>query len=126
MVSDIKSLGKRRSSDKRKAALISIASLMVIIFLILGSSRVDTNKTSQLPKKGVKASSTKSINPVNEIKSAVEDKIEVIQEEAKDIDLAEVASSSPQIQKIIKDLKSLENYPADQAKSLCEKICSGL
>ncbi|OGH06412.1 MAG: hypothetical protein A2W22_06425 [Candidatus Levybacteria bacterium RBG_16_35_11] len=126
MVSDIKPVNKRRTSDKRKVALISIASLAVIIFLILGSTSANNNKTNQSPKKGVKSSTAKSIIPVNEIKSAVEDKIGVIQEEAKDIDLAEVASSSPQIQKIIKDLKSLENYPADQAKSLCEKICSGL
>src|SRR4030065_2460583 len=108
MVSDIKPVNKRRTSDKRKVALISIASLAVIIFLILGSTSANNNKTNQSPKKGVKSSTAKSIIPVNEIKSAVEDKIGVIQEEAKDIDLAEVASSSPQIQKIIKDLKSLE------------------
>lgn len=129
MVSDIKALGKKRTYDKRKVALIAIALLIVIMFLLLGSTNIDTDKikkTGQSFKKEVGGTSTKSINPVSDIKNALEDQIETIQKEAKNINIAEVASSSPQIQKIIKDLKSLENVPADQAKNLCEKICSGL
>jgi hypothetical protein len=42
----------------------------------------------------------------------------------------EIASSSPQMQKILNDIKSLEQYPANQAKEFCrqiyEKICGGL
>jgi hypothetical protein len=35
----------------------------------------------------------------------------------------EVASSSPQVQKILNDIKALQQYPANQIKDLCRKIC---
>ncbi|OGH08692.1 MAG: hypothetical protein A2152_00705 [Candidatus Levybacteria bacterium RBG_16_35_6] len=118
--------GKRREFDKRKIVLLSIVLLMVIIFVLIGSSRIDKDTLSNVSKKEVVGVSTKTVDPVKEIKGAVSEQIETIQEEAKNIDLAEVASSSPQVQKIINDIKSIENYPSDKAKSLCEQVCSGL
>lgn len=63
---------------------------------------------------------------IQEIKSAVESKVEDIQKEVKNLDFNEIASSSPQIQKIIKDIKALEKYPSNQAKQICENICKSL
>jgi hypothetical protein len=114
---------KKKEFDKRKFVLLGIVFLIILVFITVGSSKVDSK---DLAKKGVQGVTTRVNNPVNEIRSAIQDKIETIQTEAKNVDIAEVASSSPQVQKIINDIKSIENYPSDQAKGLCEKICSGL
>jgi hypothetical protein len=116
---------KKKEFDKRKVVFLSIVFLAVMVFIAIGSSKVDSQKVTQSSLKKVEGAAT-SIDPVENIKNAVEDKIGTIQEEASNIDVAEVASSSPQVQKIINDIKSLQDYPSDQAKSLCEKVCSGL
>jgi len=119
------SAGKRKELDKRKLVLLSIVFLMIIAFII-SSSGIDNKKAKQFSSKKVEGAAISSQDAVQGIKDAVGDRIESIQEEAKNINVAEVASSSPQVQKVINDIKSLENYPADQAKGLCEKICSSL
>ncbi len=75
---------------------------------------------------GVKTTKTNppAINlPVQKI---IQDKINAIQQEANNLNIADVASSSPQVKKIIEDLQSLQDYPKNQAKDVCTKICSGL
>lgn len=63
---------------------------------------------------------------IEEVKSAVQSKVEDIQKDVKSLDFNEIASSSPQIQKIINDIKALEKYPSNQAKQICENICKSL
>lgn len=62
----------------------------------------------------------------NNLQNTFEEKLTDIREEAENIDVAEVASSSPQIQKVINDIKNLQNYPRNQAKEACFNICEGL
>lgn len=72
---------------------------------------------------------TKKINPptVNlPIQKIVQDKLGAIQQEVNNLNVADIASSSPQVKKIIEDLQSLQDYPKNQAKDVCTKICSGL
>lgn len=63
---------------------------------------------------------------VNTLQTDASQKLESIKEEANKLNLEEVASSSPQMQKVINDIKSLQNYPKDQAKEMCQKICDGI
>jgi len=58
-----------------------------------------------------------------EIQGAVKEKIKSLKQEVSLLNIAEIASSSPQVQKIINDIKSLEQYPTNQAKEICRKIC---
>lgn len=60
------------------------------------------------------------------VKDTVKEKLEELRKEAMKIDVAEIASSSPQIQKLIKDISSIKDYPANQAKEICEKVCGNL
>jgi hypothetical protein len=64
------------------------------------------------------------------IQEAVREKIINLKREVLGLDVIEIASSSPQVQKILNDIKSLEQYPVNQAKEFCrqiyEKICGGL
>lgn len=109
------------------------AALFLIILLVVGiyffKSRVlDTDLSPQDPKsvKGV-SSKEKSKNKENDvsvdIQKAVKEKINSLKQEVSSLNIIEVASSSPQIQKIINDIKSLEQYPTNQAKEICRQIC---
>lgn len=54
--------------------------------------------------------------------SDVAGKIESIKQEVSQLNIQELASSSPQIQKIINDIKNLEQAPQNQAKeAICEQ-----
>lgn len=72
---------------------------------------------------------TKKINPpaVNlPVQKIIQDKLGAIQQEVSNLNVTDIASSSPQVKKIIEDLQSLQDYPKNQAKDVCTKICSGL
>ena len=107
--------------DKKKiffagALLLLILGFGVKIFL-LDTHKLDFSKDV----KGVSSGPTPV--PFN-LRQTLQDKLEGIKEEVQNINLAEIASSSPQVQKAINDLKALEGYPKSQAKELCQKVCS--
>jgi hypothetical protein len=56
----------------------------------------------------------------------LQQKVQEISQEVGNLDVKEVAASSPQVQKVLKDMQSLKDLPASQAKDACMKICSGL
>ena len=84
-----------------------------------------TAKPSKAPE-SVKGVSINEGQPSIDIQKAVREKIEDLAKEASKIDVQDIASSSPQIQKLIKDLSSIKDYPANQAKEICEKVCGNL
>ena len=57
------------------------------------------------------------------VQRALQEKIESLKQAALGLNVVEIASSSPQVQKIINDIKALEQYPTNQAKELCRQIC---
>jgi hypothetical protein len=57
------------------------------------------------------------------IQETIKEKINSIKQEVSGLDIVEIASSSPQVQKILNDIKSLEQYPTNQIKEICRKIC---
>jgi len=56
----------------------------------------------------------------------VSQKIDSLRREADNINFDEIATSSPQIQKVISDLKNLQNLPRSQLKDACFNICRSL
>lgn len=108
----------------------------IIVALILGLSIktfVLEKNSKNLPNKSVsvQGASTQIIqtptpNSSEELKRNVESKLNDLKKEVNNINLIEVATSSPAVQKVITDLKNLQNLPQTQAKEACLKICSGL
>ena len=104
--------------------------IFLLALLIAGGyffkTRVLGSSSSQLAKsvKGI-SSEKKNIEPEFsvDIQGAVKEKINSIGQEVSNLDVLEVASSSPQVQKILNDIKSLEQYPTNQIKEICRKIC---
>ncbi|MCL5433214.1 MAG: hypothetical protein M1524_03840 [Patescibacteria group bacterium] len=132
--------------DKRKIILGAVGILLIagLIGYGLKTNFFSSGLTKLIkPSKGVAgiSSSDESVSdqeegssstgqsfslPANEVRSTVEQKINTIKEEVNKINVVEIASSSPQVQKVLNDLKAIENYPKDQAKDYCKKICDSL
>jgi len=60
------------------------------------------------------------VNVANQVGS----KINEIKKNIEGLNAQEVASSSPQIQKVLRDMEGLKDLPSNEAKSMCVKLCS--
>lgn len=109
------------------------AALFIIFFLAIGGyffkTRVLDATSSNQELKSVKGISSKAKNKSNgndvsiDIPKAVREQIDNLKQEVSGLNILEIASSSPQVQKILNDVKALEQYPTNQLKEICKKIC---
>jgi hypothetical protein len=104
-----------------------IITVFLLILLIAGGIflKIRILGTNPTPKEeqSVKGASIKNEDFGNNIKESVKEKIDSLKQEVSGLDIMEIASSSPQVQKIINDIKSLEQYPTNQIKEICRKVC---
>ena len=70
-----------------------------------------------------KGESTKKNTSSLPIQAVIKEKLDDLKKEVNSLNVVDIASSSPQIQKIINDLNSLKEYPANEAKEICKQIC---
>ncbi len=84
---------------------------------VLGET--DINKSSEIEKPEVRPP---NINFKSEVDSTIAD----IKKNIGQLDTREIASSSPQIQKVLQDIQGIKDLPSSQAKEMCLKICSGI
>lgn len=63
------------------------------------------------------------VSSAKRIQMRVYEQVESIKKEISNLSFTEIASSSPQVQKILKDVENLEKLPRNQAKEACQKIC---
>lgn len=118
---------KNEESWNKKRIFIAV---FLLALLMLGGyffkTRVLSEKSSQ-PEKSVEGIGAidKNIQPEPEIniQKTVREKIDSLKQEVSGLNVLEIASSSPQVQKILRDIKSLEQYPVNQARDMCKKIC---
>lgn len=86
---------------------------------VAGVATSDPETSSSSTEKGTTTFSSS-------LQKGVSQTIESIKADVEDLNVTEIATSSPQVQKIIKDIQSLQKYPESQAKEMCQKICSSL
>ncbi len=112
--------------DKKKIIFFLIAAVALIGIgfeakdLILGASSAPKTQVSAPDVKGAATQASSSI------KNSVQNQLNTLKTEAQNVDLTQIASSSPQVQKVINDLKAIQNYPQNQLKATCQQICNGL
>ena len=117
-------------------ALLVVVPILLLIFSykdILSADLKSKSYTSQRQQKSTSASytapssnvQTETQTPSN-LQMEAQKKIEAIRTQIENLNVTEIATTSPQVQKIINDIKALPNYPASQAKGLCLKLCDGL
>lgn len=103
---------------------------------LLKTNVLDKNKDFLKAVKGInieKGNKTKSLNSNTNLRSnslpiqaTIKEKLDELKKEVNNLNVIDIASSSPQVQKIINDLNSLKQYPVNEAKEICQKICGGL
>jgi hypothetical protein len=117
--------GKGESWNKKRIIIAVIA----VILLIVGGAFLKANffAGSSRQSQSVKGANAEEVKtesiPKIDIQGAVKEKMNNLKEQVSSLSIAEIESSSPQVQKIINDIKSLEQYPTNQIKEICRKIC---
>ena len=112
--------------DKRKILVFIIAGLLLLVLLYGIKNTIIGPSTSSPNTSDVKGANTTLYPSPPDIKGTIQNQIDNLKTEAANINVADVATSSPQVQKVITDLKNLQNYPSTQLKSACMQICNGL
>jgi len=114
------------SWNKKRIFIAVFLLALLIAGGYLFKTRILNEDSSQITK-SIKGISAKEKNTEPEFKldiqEAVKEKINNLKQEVSGLDILEIASSSPQVQKILRDIKSLEQYPVNQARDMCKKIC---
>lgn len=133
--------------DKKKIIIFFIVILTLVGFLIFFKNKVlssnlkipflgldknsksvegtsTTNDQNQSIADSLDNDSSLPITSAKKLQTEVYERVENIKKEISSLSFTEVASSSPQVQKILKDIQNLENLPKNQAKEACQKICS--
>lgn len=118
--------------DARK--IMALLLLIAIIFLSFKTFVLDKNSPQNAifqPEK-VKGISTQA-SPISspqvsseDIKKSVENKLSDLKKEVNNINVIEIATSTPAVQKVLDDVKKLQSFPQSQARQACLQICNGL
>jgi len=120
--------------DKKKILILLLFLLGLLLLFVTAKSifldKPSEDLTSSKTVRGVKIQDP-SVNSSFEglggpASVGLEDKVEDIKAQIESVDVGEIASSSPQIQKILQDIKSIKDYPASTARQTCENICKNL
>ncbi len=123
-------VNKNESWNKKRILIAVLLLLLLIIGGYFFKTRVLGTGESPFAKesKSVKGASNTEDKTAKEdlstnIKESVREKLNALKQEVSGLDILEIASSSPQVQKVLNDIKSLEQYPTNQAKEICRQIC---
>lgn len=122
--------------NKKKIILTALAVAFLIVAAlqlknyILGDAKGETSaESSSGPSQaveGAKISPTISLPTAKQIGESLGQNLNDIKQELNNINVQDIATSSPQVKKILEDIKALPNYPANQAKDVCLNICNSL
>ena len=117
-----------------------VFAFMVVALLGLGAyslKNIILSKSKQFSLKSVMGINSQKDNKIKSLsdnsKSAsiplqavIQEKLDTIKKDINGLNIVDIASSSPQVQKIINDLNSLKDYPKHEVKDICQKICGGI
>lgn len=114
----------------KKRILIGVAVLFIAFLAVRELKDMFFPNTNILGESTVrKPSEVESPNigaPDVNLESKVGSTVSEIKENINTINPEEVASSSPQIQKVLRDIQGLKDLPSEKAKNACMKVCSQL
>lgn len=109
--------------------VLSVAAALSFKTFVLDQKSPESSNNQATNVQGATTSEVTSPSPVpastGEIKKGIENKLIELKKEVNNINVVEVATSTPAVQKVLNDLKNLQSLPQSQAKEACFKICSG-
>jgi len=104
------------------AVLIGIGVLFLFSTLSDSDPKVQGVKTTREQEQMTKEASVAA----SAIRGRFEDRLESIKEQVLGLTDEDIVANSPQVEKIIEDLQSLQKLPQKQVKQTCEAICEAL
>jgi conjugal transfer/entry exclusion protein len=125
----MKAFEEKTEWDKKKIIIFFIAVVVLIAIGLVFKKIMLAGQEASNPSEAttsVKGANTEIANPISDIKNNIQNQMDNLKNEAQNINIVDVATSSPQVQKVINDLKAVQDYPKNQLRQTCEKICSGL
>lgn len=107
--------------------VLLVAAALSFKTFVLDQKSPESSNNELTNVQGARTSEAPSSSPApnEEIKKSIENKLIELKKEVNNINVVEVATSTPAVQKVLNDLKNLQNLPQSQAKEACFKICSG-
>lgn len=118
-------------SKKRIIIFLFLIIILIAFAYKIKTSLLDKNINSFLGK--VKGTNTKNEkvsqeepNNSNVWKGDLQEKLDSVKKQASNLNVADIASSSAQVKKLIDDLQTLQQLPRNQVKEACYNICKGL
>lgn len=122
---------EKQSWDPRK--IIAFIFLIIVLGLSFKSLVLDKKGLANFTRKSIGVAGVGTIqqppsnqNSSNELKKGVESKLNDLKNEVNRINVVEVATSTPAVQKVLNDIKGLQDLPQSEAKNACLRICNGL
>ncbi|OGH21636.1 MAG: hypothetical protein A2629_01890 [Candidatus Levybacteria bacterium RIFCSPHIGHO2_01_FULL_41_15] len=125
----MRNLGKNKeeffeeSWNKKRVflALLSVLTIGAGFFYAFNSDILKDKKSQNLATKT--QSEHSKVLSAQDFEEDVRKQVDAIKEQAANINLEEIASSSPQIQNLVNDIKALQDLPRNQAREACMNIC---
>lgn len=108
------------------------AFVVIVLILLLVAVQFSLTNGAKGLVKGVKteadvSAQQKKVEAAKErLSGTVADQLDQIKKQVVQLDPQDIVTSSPQVQKVIEDLKNLQGVPQDELKNVCENICKGL
>lgn len=130
LVQEITPLQYSWSKKRIFVGLIILAFLIGAGYYLLKNSLTEKNRLKFFG--GVKGVVTKNEQPTfspprpGDLRNDLQQKLDLVKKQVNNLDVGDLASSSPQVKKAIEDLQSLQQLPRDQAKEACYNFCKGL
>lgn len=123
---------KKETEKPQKSLTGSVFALIALIgILIIFQFSLQSNSDGLV--KGAKKEKVLGVNDREKVDDAkkslqqnFEGKLQDLQKQVMNLDPQEVVTSSPQVKKIINDLKNLQGLPKSELKQVCESLCSGI
>ncbi|MBI3069837.1 MAG: hypothetical protein HYY87_00850 [Candidatus Levybacteria bacterium] len=125
-------LAEEEAWDKKRIAVGVIITLLLAAGIAYGAKSFFLEKKQGIVA-GARVERERVLAPIENqpsfslpSQSDIQQEIDKIRQDALKLNVSEIASSSPQVQKVLNDIKTLGDYPRSQAKDICQQICSGL
>jgi hypothetical protein len=114
--------------DRKRLFILAIVLFVLVIGFLEFKDKIlpenssilgESAKIEEVEKPQIKTPQINFSRDVESVLGEVKNSIENLSPE-------EVASSSPQVQKVLKDIEQIKNLPANQARDACMKLCSSI
>jgi len=122
---------KRKDKEKTEAknsliggalAIISIVVLLLVVKFFPGNDQmVKGLATDMSENKDIQKLEAERQAATENVKQTVDERLESVKEEISNLNAADM--TAPRVEKIIRDLESIQDIPKNQAKNACLRVC---